>query len=315
MAGTYEARVAQAKRNQQNAGSNNAARDPNNEYYKSLPDIYEYDPRNAMWIRTEHGYAVSQQPSDARGAPTSLEEVGQMFDGLDFNVAGMRLGDPKAIAAARLREVEAPTGISGIKGFEDFLRQAQARPHRQNPYGMSGGPADFGTRQGLTGALEQLYNGTSTVAPAAQRSFGRLAGSTSGALGGTNSALGAAMAMRAGAGAGAGLAGEAGQARLQESMSQLGAYGQGVGALRGQDLGQAMDREGSGLQTREQNDRLTQFYVTQGMNLDTAKRRAELERMKLRRRLELNQDKQNWGAVDKGVEAAGTAVKLAGGGA
>jgi hypothetical protein len=85
--------------------------------------------------------------------------------------------------------------------------------------------------------------------------------------------------MRVGAGQqGAGMAGDVARARLAEQMRASAGMGGLSGGLRGADLSSASNLSRAGLQQRQQDDALRQFYAQMGGQLQNARDQATANR-------------------------------------
>ncbi len=211
------------------------------------------------------------------------------------------------------REVDAagnPVTMDNSGRFQDFIRGQLGLPPRQNPYDMALGNQ---AREGYASALEQLHNGTSTVSGQANKAMGDLAGNVSAGAANTGRGLGQAMAAGAGAAGGSDIAAQAGDARLGEFMNQQAQYGQGLGAMRGQDLNQMNSFNKAGLSQRAQDDALQKFYGEAGADLQGRNQQLAIDDYRLRKQAGMAKDQRNWDSVNKVAGAVATGAKLLGG--
>lgn len=217
--------------------------------------------------------------------------------------------DPEAYARRKIAAAGMPSSIGRSGSLRaDILSRIKA-PERGNPYNLGTGNL---ARDGQVSALDQLYDGTSTVAGQASRAMGQLSNQVSGAAAG-GGGLAQAMAARVGALGGSEVAGQAGAARLAEYMKQQQTAGQGYGSLRDQDLGQASAFNNAGVDARALDDRLVQFYSEMGNDLQGREQQMAIDAFKLQGQTARAKDAQNWNNAKATAEAFATVTKMFGG--
>lgn len=243
------------------------------------------NPFNTQWDEQQHGqnfdwFREAFDPETARYANDRIEGVG----------VPTQIQHPGEMLA------EAESRINGAT-------------NRASPYDLGLGNT---SRDGYAAALEKLHNGTSTVGGQADRAMGQLGSQVSAAAGNTSRGLGQALASNAGAAGGAALADQAGQARLNEFTNQQNAYGQGLGAMRGQDLSQANASQAAGLAGRQQDDAVRNFYGDKMADMGNVNADLELNAYKLRRRLDLQKQAKNQQTGTDIAQVVGMIAKLFG---
>ena len=216
--------------------------------------------------------------------------------------------DVRSYAAQQFDRAGVPTEVGNTPAWTDFFKARLATPARANPYDLNLGNQ---SRDQYAQALEALHNGPSVAALQATKAGQQLASQIGGGVAGS-SGVNQILASQAGANGAGELAGNVGANALSEFMNRQGAYGQGLGAMRGQDLGQMQDFTSSGLKQRAQDDALKQFYAGQAADLTAANQAQAIEIAKLLRSLELAKDQKNWNTVATAANTAGTAAKLLG---
>jgi hypothetical protein len=215
--------------------------------------------------------------------------------------------DPNVEQFARdkMASTQIPGQVRNTRAWEEFLT---APPPRDNPYDLNVGNQ---ARNGYVDALDRLHNGTSVVPVQAAAAMGQLQGQVmQGAAG--SGGLSQALAAGIGAQGAATLAGQAGNARLNEFMNQQQQYGAGLNQLRGQDLSQMGAFQGAGLKQRGADDALANFYADSSTRLSQANKDLDLNNYKLRRRLELAKSGKNMDTADQVIGAVTTAAKAGG---
>ena len=246
-------------------------------------------------------------PDDPFAPENQGQNTGQNFDYLreafDLNTS--------QFAQDKLASVRLPTETRGTKELAPILAARANAPARANPYDLGLGNQ---ARDGYLAALDQLHNGTSVVGGQANQAMGQLGQQVGNATANTSSGLAQMMATRAGAQGAGDVADQSGNARLNEFMNQQKQYGNGMSALRGQDLQQSEEFQNSGLKQRGQDDALHNFYTDQGVRLDQNNRDVALNKHKLQRRLEIDKGAKNQKTAGDVAQVVGSIIKMIAGG-
>lgn len=213
--------------------------------------------------------------------------------------------DVEGFVDDKLGSVSMPTEIQGSKRLLEQIQKELQKGRRSNPYSLATANQ---ARDGQLSALDQLYNGTSTVGAQAGQAMGQLGRQVSGATAGS-SGLEQMMASRAGAEGGVGLAGRAGDARLAEFMNQQKMAGVGYAAARGQDQSNTDSLRQAGFDNRRQDDALENFYRDMSNRLDQGNLDIEQSNRALRQLMIARKTGKN---IDSAEQAAETAASIAG---
>lgn len=133
------------------------------------------------------------------------------------------------------------------------------------------------------------------------------------AMGNTRGGLGGAQIGAQAGAMGAGMAGDIGQARLQEYMNMANAANRSAGRMRGQDLSYMQSYLNQALDTKRINNENQLNMLGLGSGLALAQRQAELERYKLLMRLQNAYMQNNLKAAGSAANVVGTATAAAAG--
>jgi hypothetical protein len=241
----------------------------------------EFQAAMDEWTRKKAGGDPFPGPTPQRSAKLSAENA--------VNQAGF---DPK---------------IKNEGFYQQAAQQGANMGPRENPFSTvvadQSRPAQLALMQQMRAGLD----GPSIAAMQGQRALAQ-SGQQALMRGGRAGMLGAQ-------GVGAGLAGDVGQARLAEVMRGQAGLGSAASNLRGGDLRTADASSQSGLQMRGLDDNARRFYASQGVNLQQAQDRANLEMFKLKQRKLLEDRERQMKALNGAVGGlATTAGGLATGG-
>jgi len=250
----------------------------------------KYDP---FKNRAKRGYLdLSMKDTNRAGTDGDL-----LRDFFDADVKGY---SDRAITASGM-----PTEIENGQGWKGHIEERLNAPDRVNPYSLDVGNQG---REGYAAALEQLNNGTSTIAGQTSQAMNQMGNQVAEATAG-GGGLSQALASRVGAGGLGDLAGQAGSSRLKEFMEQQNQYGQGLGNMRGQDNLQQGASNDAMLKQRAQDDALTTFYGTMGADLDKRQKTLGLRNAKLHKRTELAKAAKNMANIKGVVDGVATVAK------
>lgn len=204
--------------------------------------------------------------------------------GFPSQIAGADFWGPAAAAAANAPELANPYNAAAAN---------QARPGQQQALqalmGMMGGPGVTGLagNAAMGGALQQSLQGMSNVRGNQQ---GQMMGQAAQGMGG--------------------MANDVGQSRLQEYMQMAHGVGQGLGGMRGQDLGAMEGQLNAGLGAREISDTGRLAAAGQGANLSLAASQLASDRYKAMMQAKMNYDAQNQQTGQNAAQAGGTILSL-----
>jgi len=221
-----------------------------------------------------------------------------------FNPDGPLIGgDPRGFAEGKIGD--ANIGIPNFDVYMAMLKRAAGERRDVNPYSITTANQ---VRPDQVAALElarsrlggpSLAGANAQMASSANVDAGRQA-----AFGGQG-----ALAANAAAGqvnnANAGLAGQAGQARLQEYLAQQAMIGQGATGMRGADLSVMQGAADARLANRGLNMGFEQAAAGLGSHLQHASQNAALENYKLYQKLKLQQQGANQNQANAALGTGG----------
>lgn len=159
----------------------------------------------------------------------------------------------------------------------------------------------------LLAQMQQQMQGPSLAGMQGQRAMAQ-----GGQMALRNAAMGAPgrAGMVGAAQAGAGMAGDVGQARLAEIMRSQAGMGGLASGVRGVDTRQGALAAQTGLQSQGQRDKMTAFYLSQGLDLAQAQQRANVEMESLYKQLELRNRQQQLNELKGAGQTAATILDI-----
>ncbi len=258
-------------------------------FASNATDAMSKDPLAVWWAM------LTGQDSAASGGVGNM--VSQQGGGLDPARSGNE-------ASALVNSMQLARDVRNAPEMDAIFRAGASAGPRANPYSTV--VADQ-SRQGQLALINQMrgqMSGPSIAGMQGQRAVGQM-GQQALMQGGRAGMLGAQM------GSG-GLAGDIGQARLAEVMRAQAGMGGAAGQLRGADLHSAGAQMQSGLQQRQQDQLLRQFYASQGANLANARANATSNRNTTYLQQLAKNNKRD---VDAGMQFAQSAATTAAGAA
>lgn len=198
-----------------------------------------------------------------------------------------------------------------IRDFAKYYYTAEDRanaPDRESPYNAVTANQNRAAQLALLQQMQSRIAGDSIAGTQGAQALAQNARQALGAMG--QGALGSRLVANQMAGVGGGLAGDIGRARAQEVLGGLtGGFG-AAGQLRSGDLSVMGDQAQAALKQRQLDDAARMFFAAQGSALDLAQLQSNFEAAKLRRRLELMNEKAQMDALRGGAETGATFIKL-----
>lgn len=174
-------------------------------------------------------------------------------------------------AAAMIGAMQLARDVRNAPQMDALFRAGAQAPGRANPFSNAIADQSRPAQLALLAQMQQQMQGPSLAGMQGQRAMAQ-----GGQMALRNAAMGApARAGMVGAAqAGAGMAGDVGQARLAEVMRAQAGMGGLASGLRGGDLRTSELAARAGLQQRQQDDALRQFYAQMGGTLQNARDQA-----------------------------------------